>query len=154
VVRERIFGLPRTDSQKVNDLMQFVIISAFDMQKLTIEDVSELNQQRGDVSSLKASLLAQVEEVGAVPDREVWENLLSVRAKEIVQEWGSRSSLLSGFLSPQSPDLGDFKNFVQKVAEPLVEGGGVGTVVTALVGALPGLAVGVVFGAVKFMKNW
>jgi hypothetical protein len=80
LIRQRLFGLPRPETEKVNDLLRFVIVSKFDLEKLSLEDIVELNQQRGDLSALKAALLAQVEDVGGVPDRDLWNVVLSKRA--------------------------------------------------------------------------
>jgi hypothetical protein len=151
LVRRQLFGMPKTETEKVNDLMQFVIVTAFDMEKLTLDQIVELNQQRSDLSALKAALLAQVDDLGGVPDQEAWHDLLAIRAKDAVEEWRAHTSLLSLFSRADAGELaGEFKDLMQEVAPSVAIGGAT----TALVGALPGLAVGVVFGAVHLLKKW
>jgi hypothetical protein len=152
LVRREVFGMPRSDTGKVNDLMRFVIVSAFDLDSLSLEDIAEMNRQRSDLSALKAALLTQVEDVGAVPDREVWNDLLSVRAKEVVEEWGDRQSILHMVSRPDAKELAsEFKSVLQDIAPVAASGA---AVTGALLGALPGLVVGVVFGAAYLVENW
>lgn len=151
LVRRQVFGLPRPDTEKVNDLLQFVIVSAFDLDRLSLDDIAEMNRERSDLSALKAALLARVEDVGAVPDKEVWNDLLAVRAREVVEEWGDRKSILHRVSRADAKELaGEFKSVLQDVAPAAVTGGAT----AALVGALPGLAVGIIFGAVSVIRNW
>src|SRR5262249_17811396 len=109
------------------------------------------NQQRGDLSALKAALVAQVEDVGAVPTQEVWNDVLEVRAKEVVKEWGERASVRSLLKGANLKEWkGDASTFVRNVAPGMAAG----TVAAAAVGALPGLVVAAVFGAVSLFTNW
>ncbi len=131
--------------------MRFVIVSAFDLETLPLEAIADLNQQRSDLSALKAALVAQVEDVGAMPDREVWHDVLAVRAKDVVEDWGSRTSILSMFSYAEGKELAsEFQSVLNEVAPAVVAGGAT----TALVGALPGLAVGVVFGTAHLIQKW
>jgi hypothetical protein len=151
LVRQQVCGMQRSNTEKGDDLLRFVVISRFDLDKLSVEDIAELNRKRNDLSALKSALLAQVEDVGAMPDREVWHDVLSVRTKDVVEEWGARASILSAFSRGDAKELTkEFKNVLQDVAPALVAGGAT----IALVGALPGLAVGAVFGTVHLMKKW
>jgi hypothetical protein len=151
LIRQQLFGLPRPTDEKVNDLVRFVIVSGFDLEKLSLEDVAELNQSRGDLSALKSELLAQLDDVGDVPDRDAWNDLLSVRAKEVVNEWSERSSLKSLVRKADAGEIADdLKGSLQEIAPSVVTGG----FATALVGAVPGLVVGVIIGAVQLVMKW
>jgi hypothetical protein len=151
LVRQRVFGMPRSDGQKANDLLGFVIVSEFDLESLSLADIAELNQQRTDLSALKAALLAEVADLGAVPGREAWNDLLAVRASDVMEEWGSRSSLRSLFSQADPKELaGGLHRGLKDVAPALAAGGAA----TALAGALPGLAVGAVFGTAYLALKW
>ena len=152
LIRQKVFGIPRTDTGKVNDLMRFIFVSSFDLENLSLEDIAELNKQRSDLSALKSTLLSQVDDVGAMPDQEVWHDVLEVRAREALEEWGSRKSVLSMFSSAGGEEItSELKSFFKEVAPTVVAGG---VAMTALVGALPGLAVGVVFGTAHLVHKW
>lgn len=141
----------RSETQKVNDLMRFVIISAFDVTKLSAADIAELNQNRSDLASLKAALLGEVNELPNVPDREAWNDLLAVRARDVIEEWGSRSSPLAMLSRANRHELAsEFEGAVKEMAPMLVAG----ATTTALAGVLPGLAVGVIFGAGRMIQKW
>ncbi len=151
LVRQQLFGIPRQDMTKANDLMRFVILSEFDLEKLSPAEITELNQKRGDLSALKSALLAQVEGVGGIPDREIWNDVLSTRTKEVVDEWSERASILSMFSRTDAEELsGEFQGILKDITPAVAAGG----LATALVSALPGLVVGVVFGAVPLYKRW
>lgn len=151
LIREKGAASPRAETQKVNDLMRFVIISAFDVGGLTPADIAELNQNRTDLASLKAALLGEVNDLGAVPNREAWNDLLAMRARDVVEEWGSRSSPLAMLARANRNELADeFQGAIKQIVPILAAGASA----TALVGVLPGIAVGVVFGAGQVIRKW
>jgi hypothetical protein len=151
LVRQKVFGMPRSDGQKVNDLLRFVIVSEFDLEKLSPADIAELNRERGDLSALKSALLAEVADLGRVPDREAWNDLLAVRARDVVEEWGSRRSLRALFSRADPKELASgLHDGLKDLASVLAAGGAA----TALAGAVPGLAVGAVFGTAHLALKW
>jgi hypothetical protein len=151
LVRRQVFGMPRPAAKKVNDLMRFVILSSFDLEKVSFEEIAELNLQRQDLSALKTALLSQIEDIGPMPDKEQWQHVVAQRAKDVVAEWRSRTSIVSMFTHMDAKEIADeFQSTLQDVAPSVVAGGVTG----ALIGALPGLAVGVVFGAVHLARKW
>jgi hypothetical protein len=151
LVRQQLFGLPREDTVKVNDLVRFVFLSAFDLQKLSVSDIAELNRQRADLAALKAELLSEVKDVGGMPDREVWQDVLSVRVADVVSRWRDTTSPLSVVAHTDAKQIADEFQGVLKTVAPFVIAGGTAA---ALVGAMPGLAVGVVFGSVTLVRGW
>ena len=151
LIRQRVFGRPRSETGKVNDLMRFVIVSAFDLDRISPDEIADLSRQRRDVAALKAAILSEIEDVGAVPDREVWDDVLSIKAKEVVDEWAEPASFLSMFTKVDADEIaGEIQDTLKAVAAGAVSG----AAATALVGALPGLAVGVIFGTVHLAKKW
>jgi hypothetical protein len=131
--------------------LRFIFVSEFNLEELSLENIAELSQQRGDLSALKAALVAQVEDVGAVPTREVWNDVLAVRAKEVMKEWGERASVRSLL---KGVNLKEWRGDVSTFAKNIAPGIAAGTVTAAIVGALPGLAVLAVFGVVSLMASW
>jgi hypothetical protein len=151
VIRHSVFGLPRPDTEKVNDLLRFVILSSFDLDKLSPADIADLNRQRADISALKSALLAQVDDLGAMPDRQAWNDVLAAKAKDVLGEWESLASVLSVFARAKPDELvGEFKGYVKDIAPGLLAG----TAASAMVGALPGLVVGVLFAGSSLVKEW
>jgi hypothetical protein len=151
LIRNRAFGKARSETQKINDMMRLVIVSAFDLADVPLERIVELNKERRDIGALKAAILSEVNDVGAMPDREVWDDALAVRAKNVVAEWKERASPLALFSRVDSSDLvSEALGFLKEIAGPAVAG----AAATAIVGALPGLVVGVVFGSVQLARQW
>jgi len=144
-------GGGRSDSEKVNDLFRFVVITEFDLKDLSLEEIVRLNLARGDLAALKSQLLKQVDDLGAMPTQEMWNDALRARSKDVLQEWAERDSFMGTLRRLGAPEMnGDLKEFVASAA------GGVasGSLVTATVGALPGLVVGAIFAGVSLWRRW
>jgi hypothetical protein len=151
LIRNRIFGVPRSETQKVNDMMRLVIVSAFDLEDVPLERIVELNKERRDIGALKAAILSEVSDVGAMPDREVWNDALATRAKDVVAAWEERASPLALFTKVDASDLvSEASGFLKEIAGPAAAG----AAATSIVGALPGLVVGVAFGTIKLFQKW
>jgi len=142
----------RDDATKVNDLMRFVVYSEFDIDSLSPEQVLELSQKRADISALKAKLASLVADVGAVPDREVWDDYLRERATEALREWNEQRPTVKGFLRKLADK--DLKSFAEVTLKDVAKAASAGAA-ASVAGVVPGVIVGALFyaGSVVYRRR-
>jgi hypothetical protein len=139
----------RSDSEKVNDLFRYVIVTEFDLSDLSNEEIVRLNRARGDLATLKSALLKQVDDLGRMPTREAWNDALRARTNDVVQEWTARDSFFSTLR--RAPEM---QGIVKDLATSIASGVFAGNVVASMTSALPGLLVGVVFAGIPVLQSW
>lgn len=89
---------PTISREEVTDELALIFLStAFDLEKLTPEQILELKKEKKDLRSFKDKLAAIAERIPEVPDAADRAEEMKRYAEEIVEEWNAYRRSLRGF---------------------------------------------------------